>query len=142
MGCTVNYREKFGERLREVMKEKKVSHRELERRTGISQPTITRLTRGIISPTFELMNIICEALNVSIDSLIGIDKYEWKTGCVPAEDDLCIVKIRRTWYRDREYFIARYHKGMFWVEQWYDGLTPKEITAWRLFDGFDGVGHC
>lgn len=62
-------RKEFGYRLRRVMFIKRVDQTELSRRTGISQPLLSRYMSGKTTPSFYNVDRICKALECSVDDL-------------------------------------------------------------------------
>ena len=61
----------FGERLASVRKAKKISQDELAKRIGEHTPVIGRYERGEVKPSIELATKISDALEVSLDYLVG-----------------------------------------------------------------------
>nr|WP_281270316.1 helix-turn-helix transcriptional regulator [Oceanobacillus arenosus] len=60
----------LGERLRSIREEKKVSSKQLERLSGISQSAISKIETNIQSPSVETLMKICNALDITIIDLI------------------------------------------------------------------------
>lgn len=61
----------FGERLTTVRKAKKISQDELAKRIGVHAPVIGRYERGEVKPSIEVATKIADALEVSLDYLVG-----------------------------------------------------------------------
>lgn len=61
----------FGERLSTVRKTKKISQDELAKRIGVHAPVIGRYERGEVKPSIEVATKIAEALEISLDYLVG-----------------------------------------------------------------------
>jgi len=61
----------FGERLALVRKNKKISQEEIAKLIGVHAPVIGRYERGEVKPSIEIAAKIAEALNVSLDYLVG-----------------------------------------------------------------------
>lgn len=62
---------KFGKRLHEVRKDQKISQDELAKRVGVHGAVIGRYEREEVKPSIEMATQIAEALNVSLDYLVG-----------------------------------------------------------------------
>ena len=61
----------FGERLATLRKQKKVSQEAIAKMIGVHAPVIGRYERGEVKPSIEVANKIANALNVSLDYLVG-----------------------------------------------------------------------
>ena len=61
----------FGERLAQVRKSKKVSQDALAKSIGAHAPVIGRYERNEVKPSIEVACKIAEALDVSLDYLVG-----------------------------------------------------------------------
>lgn len=59
----------FAARLRNIMRFKGCSQKELSERTGISQPSISNYAMGKTSPNFYNLDRIAKALDCSVDEL-------------------------------------------------------------------------
>lgn len=62
----------FGERLLSIRKKKKVSQDELAKLIGVHAPVIGRYERNEVKPSIEVATNIANALEVSLDYLVGI----------------------------------------------------------------------
>jgi len=61
----------FGKRLTEVRKEKKISQDALAKKVGVHGAVIGRYERDEVKPSIEVAAEIAEALEVSLDYLVG-----------------------------------------------------------------------
>lgn len=61
----------FGDRLSELRKRKKMSQDEIAKKIGVHAPVIGRYERSEVKPSIEVAVKIAEALNVSLDYLVG-----------------------------------------------------------------------
>lgn len=61
----------FGERLLGVRKSKKISQDELAKKIGVHAPVIGRYERNEVKPSIEVATKIADALEVSLDYLVG-----------------------------------------------------------------------
>jgi len=64
----------IGEFIKKKRQEKNLSLRELAKKANLSHTYIARLEQNKLRPTFEKLQIILEALNVSIKEFFGIDR--------------------------------------------------------------------
>jgi transcriptional regulator with XRE-family HTH domain len=62
----------FGERLLSIRKKKKVSQDDLAKLIGVHAPVIGRYERNEVKPSIEVATNIANALEVSLDYLVGI----------------------------------------------------------------------
>lgn len=73
----------FGERITSIRKRKKISQSELGKKIGTSGDIIGKYERGEVKPSIDVASNIAEALEVSVDFLLGktnteIDKHTLK----------------------------------------------------------------
>ncbi|MCB0516485.1 MAG: helix-turn-helix transcriptional regulator [Chitinophagales bacterium] len=61
----------FGKRLTEVRKNKKMSQDELGKRVGVHGAVIGRYERDEVKPSIEMATQLAQALEVSLDYLVG-----------------------------------------------------------------------
>ena len=61
----------FGDRILQARKEKGLSREELAEKIGTSAPIVGRYERGDMVPSIEIATRISEALEVSLDFLVG-----------------------------------------------------------------------
>lgn len=64
---------KFGERLKELRLERKLTQDKLAELSNISQATISAYEIGKIRPTDEVIIIFCKFFKVSADYMLGLD---------------------------------------------------------------------
>jgi ribosome-binding protein aMBF1 (putative translation factor) len=62
---------KFGDRVMQARKEKELSREELAEKICTSGPIVGRYERGDMMPSVEIVTKIAEALDVSLDFLVG-----------------------------------------------------------------------
>lgn len=65
----------FSKRLKQSRQDLKMTQKELSEKTGIKRTTIASYEVGNISPSFENVKILAEALGVSTDYLSGNSEY-------------------------------------------------------------------
>lgn len=69
----------ISERIFEIMKEQKISQRELARRTGMTASTISDWNTKKTNPSADKLLVISQALGVSVeDLLVDSERYEEK----------------------------------------------------------------
>ena len=66
---------KYGETLKKLRKEKKISQEELARYAGIVKSTISKYERGENKPTLETAKLIAEFLGTTVDQMVGNDDF-------------------------------------------------------------------
>lgn len=66
---------KFANRLKEVLEDKDMKQKELAELIGINEVSISRYLKGTHEPGSEILEKIADALNVSIDYLLGRTDY-------------------------------------------------------------------
>ena len=63
----------FGERLKELRMDKKISTIKLGNEIGVDGTTISRWENGLMSPTIEKLVLLCKYFGVSSDYLLGLE---------------------------------------------------------------------
>lgn len=81
----------INKRIFEVLDEKGISQKELSKRTGISESTISDWKRKGKTPGIGKLILLCEKLNVDIYSLAGID-YEYQLD----DDEKLVIDMYRS----------------------------------------------
>ncbi len=105
----------FNERFKDLLKKKGVSQVELARITGINKDTINKYARGIVRPSFEAIQQIADALNISADYLLGrgpdVRPDELHT---LKEEDIVeqYTKTLKSKYDDVDEYLEMYNKAM------------------------------
>ena len=85
----------IGNRLAEIRKAKKIKQTELAEKLNVSQQVISNIERGVTAPDIELLKIIADIYNISLDELVGrnffvedVDDVERKImSCIKQMDD-------------------------------------------------------
>jgi transcriptional regulator with XRE-family HTH domain len=72
----------FGDRLSELRKKKKMSQDDLAKKIGVHAPVIGRYERSEVKPSIEVAVKIADALNVSLDYLVGSTDLVLEKGIV------------------------------------------------------------
>ena len=76
----------FAQRLKEIMKEKKISGKELAEGANTTEATISRYVSGKRSPEIlEVLKNAAKFLGVSTDYLLGLTNNPFEKGSLPAE---------------------------------------------------------
>ena len=65
----------FDRRLRELLKENDMTQKELARRIGVSQSSITYWVNGVKQPTAENIYAVAKAFETTADYLLGLSDY-------------------------------------------------------------------
>lgn len=63
----------IGERIKQLRKSKDITGNQLAELTGISQSIISRYERNVIEPPISSLELICNALNVSLTDFFKIN---------------------------------------------------------------------
>lgn len=66
--------EEFAKKLREAREKKELSQRDIADAIGVSQPAYQYYEKGFKTPTLFVAKRICEALDISLDYLVGLEK--------------------------------------------------------------------
>lgn len=99
----------FGDNLALIRKKKGLSQDELAKKVGTIAVTIGRYERNEIKPSIDIASKIAEALDVSLDYLVGHSDAILEKALVkkitdiqklPEEDKICIYKMLDAFLRD------------------------------------------
>ena len=66
---------KFAQRLKELRIENNISQNELAEMCNVQQSCISKWERGATLPDAEMIVVVCKALHVSADYLLGMAEY-------------------------------------------------------------------
>lgn len=84
----------FGETLKELLNERNMTAKDFAKIIGVSAPTITRYIRGERMPNINILILIADALNRSVDFLLGREpenaNLKFKK-CPPFSDQIVIL---------------------------------------------------
>lgn len=80
------------EALRRLRREKGISMKELGKKIGVAESTISQYETGKREPDFETLLKLGEFFNVSVDYLLRGEKYHEKTPALTAKDERDISK--------------------------------------------------
>lgn len=64
-----NYKKKFGEKLAELLEERKLKQSELAKKIGVSRQVISTYVRGLAQPHFEHLVSIANFFDITVDEL-------------------------------------------------------------------------
>ncbi len=63
----------FSEILRDEMKKRNVSQRQLAIKSGLTEASISKYCSGLRTPETKVLTIICKTLGIKSDVLLGLD---------------------------------------------------------------------
>ena len=66
---------KFAQRLKEIRVENGIEQSKLAELCNVQQSCVSKWERGVTLPDAEMIVVICKALHVSSDYLLGIEDY-------------------------------------------------------------------
>ena len=66
---------KFAERLKEVRRENNINQKQLAELCNVQQSCVSKWERGLTLPDAEMIVVLCNALHVSADYLLGLAEY-------------------------------------------------------------------
>lgn len=98
----------FGERLHEALESKGITQRDLAKRVGLSEVSVSRYVRGDRRPDTDMLREISLVTGIATDWLLGID--DMKPIALTYADVKAIKKPMLLWQEDR------YTKRLFPVE--------------------------
>ena len=79
----------FQSRINEFLVKKRISQAELCRRTGIATSAMSKYSTGQSKPTLETAMEIAQALDISLDELVG-----WKPHTLTEQEKILLEKFR------------------------------------------------
>lgn len=78
----------IGAFIREQREQAQVSVRQLAKLTGVSNPYLSQIERGLHQPSVRVIRLIADALNVSVETLLTqaglVQREEWTEGTPPS----------------------------------------------------------
>ena len=83
----------FGNRLRQLRKEKKLTQRQLAEMVGLRHSVVSFYEIGERSPSPEIIKKLASSLHVSSDYLLGIDRRKMLDVSDLTEDDMQLLLI-------------------------------------------------
>ena len=89
----------FIKRVKNLMKEKKLTQKELSALSGISEPSLCRYLKGQIEPRMDIIQNLARALNVSVEYLLGQSEEECSSA---ADETIRIVALNRKILSDED----------------------------------------
>jgi transcriptional regulator with XRE-family HTH domain len=64
-----NLRQQFGERLKQIRQQKRMTQEEFAELVGVSIDFLSLIERGINAPSFEKLEAMVQSLNLSVETL-------------------------------------------------------------------------
>lgn len=61
----------LGERARQIRKERKMSQQKVADKSGLALRTVSRIERGLMNPSFEVLSTLAAALETSLKNLLS-----------------------------------------------------------------------
>lgn len=115
----------FSRRLREILKKKKITQRELAHRLGVSEGGVANWMNGTM-PSISRLIEICGLLDVSSDYLLGIDEH----GCIEHHEHGAFGWIENIPENLSEELSEEYRQGIqFFEAVVQDGLCEPALTG-------------
>lgn len=71
---------RLGERVRQVRKESNLSQQKVSEKSGLALRTISRIERGLMNPSFEVLVMLATGLGVSVEYLFTYSSDEDDAG--------------------------------------------------------------
>lgn len=106
----------FGERLSNVLAERPISPKQLSDQLGVSESLVSKWRSGKSQPGVEMLDMICAALKVSPNYLLGWHDAEQETVCRLMSSDYTKPYLCRADVRDLASAIVMLRLSMEWGE--------------------------
>ncbi len=84
----------FGDKLRKLRRDKKLSQVELAERVGMNANHLSRLERGVVLPSAEILRRLAQVLEASIDYLLSEDDSDVPLAEVRVENKAVAERVR------------------------------------------------
>ena len=107
----------FGDRLKKIRKDRKITQAELSRLSGLSQSAISALEKGVNEPSGVSIQQLSRALNIPPGDLLGEGQIDTAHTDLSAEEQQVIDQYRaltaegRAYIRQQLRFAADYYPG-------------------------------
>ncbi len=108
----------LGDRIRMVRRTRRLTQRQVARKTGMAEPFLSRVENGRAQPSLQTIERLAAALDVTIGDLLAVDPGNFKPSCPVTQSGRCIAELI-------------YHPGPggHWPQERY---TSRQIALLRL----------
>ena len=111
----------FGRKVKKIMKQRGITQTWLAQKIGATEATLSRYVNNSRKPQADIAAEIAEALDVSLDYLMGITGFPAPIKTLSTEETLMLSAFARSSARDR--------KIIFGVLE--DHMTSEELEAFK-----------
>lgn len=111
----------FGRKVKHIMKQRGISQSWLAKKTGTTEATLSRYINNSRKPQSDIAAKIAEALDISLDYLMGISGFPAPIKTLSTEESIFLSAFARASARDR--------KIIFGVLE--DHMTSEELETFK-----------
>ena len=98
--------EDFGRKIKKIMKQRGITQSWLAQKTGATEATLSRYINGNRKPQADIAAAIAEALDVSLDYLLGITGCPAPIRTITTEESIMLSAFGRANARDRKIILG------------------------------------
>jgi transcriptional regulator with XRE-family HTH domain len=83
----------IGQRIHEVRRARRLTQREVARRTGIVEPFLSRIENNHAQPSVSTLERLAEAMGVTLGDLLAVEPARFKPPCPVSQSGRCIAEL-------------------------------------------------
>jgi len=117
---------KFGDKLRQVRKEKKITQQQLSKAVGLSRPSIAQYENNVYEPNIDTIKLFAKYLNIDVAELLDGEAHSVKkvpvrgtASCGSPDTNHAQDGLRPVYYHGRSW-----HKDLYAVVASGDSMAP------------------
>jgi transcriptional regulator with XRE-family HTH domain len=83
----------IGQRIHEVRRARRLTQREVAKRTGIAEPFLSRVENNHAQPSVSTLERLAEAMGVTMGDLLAVEPARFKPPCPVSQSGRCIAEL-------------------------------------------------
>ena len=83
----------LGQRIHAVRRARRLTQREVARRTGIAEPFLSRVENNHAQPSVNTLERLAEAMGVTLADLLAVEQARFKPPCPVSQSGRCIAEL-------------------------------------------------
>ena len=128
-----------GERLKLIRQDTGLTLAEVGQRTGVSISTLSKIERGEVSPSFDIVIRLCEGLDIAIEQFVTPGPKLGVTGRKTQTPRGAAVPFSTDQYRYLAHSAEISRKAMVPLEMWVTARAPTDFEHWSEHPGEEFV---
>ncbi len=83
----------IGQRIHAVRRARRLTQRDVARRTGIAEPFLSRVENNHAQPSVSTLERLAEAMGVTLGDLLAVEPARFKPPCPVSQSGRCIAEL-------------------------------------------------